>query len=870
MNPRKILLTVAIALAVAHCLWFAGFLVDDGAISFSYARSIAHGAGAVITPGSERVEGYTNFLWVALLAAGIRLGGDPFLLAHVFGAVLCVLVVLGTARLCHALRGFADPLDGSAACLVALLPPVAYWSMSGLEGGLYTALVVGCLARLIVERDDPTAFPWSALLAAGCALTRPDGAAMLVIGLVYVLACGPRRKAWLFLALVPVLAHEAWRYGYYAWPVPNTFYAKVQGAFRPSELLDLRSQGWAYVLGFVMRYWLFAPIVPAVLALIPGKRWTYRFVVVAMLGAIVFFPIYARGDWMSEGRFLVAGLPLLCALAVSGVDRLGARVWVRAIPIVACAALVLPMALRHSWERRGNYPVPASFVAKRGLHYKDMAARYHVRQPSALDGDLGGTSYYAGMPIVDLGMLADVTLARSRKDPSIEREYVLGERRPTFMRLAGFWLDDGLQAYPEFVDRYVPSGMADISVDRAVFLAQDIDPRTALLPADADGVDVLGVHVGPELEAWLLPRREAGVVPEVHGTNNVRLEDPLYPVGRWRAGEVVHVRLPRPPGTLSVCIAARCVALKDGHNGAKPVAKPRPSHAEVPVALDQLDVATALRLELDLRKLGEQLEARADHERESGDTTAAFADYASALRANPALSFARRKLEALRLSPRAQYRARDAARLNAALREFRLAPDADKLATVALLAHVARLPSEATWAALVTGLVPIDPDGKAALATCYAADGLPEQARALGDMHGKEPQRWSFDGEGAMGWTSAGAPTVVKQIAVGSSVRGVEGHGYLASTGAGTFTSPALRQGVDEVCFVVAGSRAGAGVRVDEGAAVAGRKDELLRDACLPAQAGAHVVVFADAGQRVLADDFGCYAHGRPIDCGGP
>ena len=106
-------------------------------------------------------------------------------------------------------------------------------------------------------------------------------------------------------------------------------------------------------------------------------------------------------------------------------------------------------------------------------------------------------------------------------------------------------------------------------------------------------------------------------------------------------------------------------------------------------------------------------------------------------------------------------------------------------------------------------------------------------------------------------------------IVEGSTVRGVEGHGYVASNGVGTLTSPPLRDRVDEVCFVLAGSRAGAGVRVDDGAPVLGRSDELLRDACLPATAGAHVVVFAEQGGHVLADDFGCYAQGRPVDCGG-
>ena len=40
---------------------------DDTLISLQYARNAALGEGFVFNPG-ERVEGYTNFLWVALLA----------------------------------------------------------------------------------------------------------------------------------------------------------------------------------------------------------------------------------------------------------------------------------------------------------------------------------------------------------------------------------------------------------------------------------------------------------------------------------------------------------------------------------------------------------------------------------------------------------------------------------------------------------------------------------------------------------------------------------------------------------------------------------------------------------------------------------
>lgn len=46
------------------------FLGDDAYISFRYALHLYQGHGLVWNPG-ERVEGYTNFLWVIIMALGM-------------------------------------------------------------------------------------------------------------------------------------------------------------------------------------------------------------------------------------------------------------------------------------------------------------------------------------------------------------------------------------------------------------------------------------------------------------------------------------------------------------------------------------------------------------------------------------------------------------------------------------------------------------------------------------------------------------------------------------------------------------------------------------------------------------------------------
>ena len=68
------------------------WLCDDAFISFRYARNLVNGDGLVFNRG-ERVEGYTNFLWILELAGIWKiLGMRP----EVSCTVVSVLYTIGT------------------------------------------------------------------------------------------------------------------------------------------------------------------------------------------------------------------------------------------------------------------------------------------------------------------------------------------------------------------------------------------------------------------------------------------------------------------------------------------------------------------------------------------------------------------------------------------------------------------------------------------------------------------------------------------------------------------------------------------------------------------------------------------------------
>jgi arabinofuranosyltransferase len=228
-------------LLVAHSLYY-WFLTDDAYISFRYARNLAEGQGLVFNPGFERVEGYTNLLWVLVLAAAHRAG----LPIEQVAPVLSLAATLGLGSLVARAAWLWTPAERRAWALlpVALLAAtrsVAVWSTSGLETRLFELLVFGGVLRLWLEDTrlgaGERAAPLAAVLLGLATLTRPDGLliALCAFGAtaLHRVRALRARLGWLagsaavYAALVGGQLLFRWSY-YGAW-LPNTYYAKVDG-----------------------------------------------------------------------------------------------------------------------------------------------------------------------------------------------------------------------------------------------------------------------------------------------------------------------------------------------------------------------------------------------------------------------------------------------------------------------------------------------------------------------------------------------------------------------------------------------------------------------------------------------------------------
>jgi len=330
-------------------VWRYWFLCDDAFISFRYARNLAQGNGLVFNPGGERVEGYSNFLWVLILAAGQWFGISPERAANPL-SFFCGLLLFAVV-IHHCWR--ETPPGGSRwwvlvpAVLLATNRSWAVWCTSGLETKLFELLVISGVLSSVTEmramsQRRPT-FPYSALLFAGATLTRPDGLlfAACVMGsrLLIELTAKTLRKRTVATGalafLLPVGAHYLFRWLYYHDIFPNTYYAKVGGH-------SWWSMGAKYLACFALEYaavlWL-PLLVPGAMALIRSRR---REELVLFAAAIIPHAIYiaAIGGDHFEYRPVDVYLPLLFILIFHGAG-FAARSRVGRAPVTAYVAVCI-------------------------------------------------------------------------------------------------------------------------------------------------------------------------------------------------------------------------------------------------------------------------------------------------------------------------------------------------------------------------------------------------------------------------------------------------------------------------------------------------------------------------------------------------
>jgi arabinofuranosyltransferase len=471
-STRQLLLATArrywpVALATAvllpHALLF-DFVNDDAYISFRYARNLSEYGQLVFNLG-ERVEGFTNFLWTVLLAGGIHLGWSPVHVSRFLGVAFAVGVLAVLVRMSLRMdEERPSPWHAVAPLGLAATGAFACWCTGGLETQLFTLLALLGFDQTLAEAQRRRGFT-SGVFFALAAMTRPEG--IFLFGL-----CGLFRAARNFVLerrwrpqrfeigfavafAVVFIPYYVWRWSYFGWPFPNTFYVKSAGGAGTWEqgLYYLRrfleDYGVAFLAGLVLAGWL------CVRGRDPGRRRTDLFGLGALvIGCFALYTIKVGGDFMGLYRFILPVVPLGALCVQEGIRAVFARLR----PYVPRPVLLVAGVTAAAAFAAGSLSVSmkATLISSdRGIdspgylkHYVEERLPVGVwlgqqARPGQLAsvGGAGVIPYYSRLRSFDTFGLVDETIAH---DPGMTRssrpghqkwvaDWYLFQRRPTIV-----------------------------------------------------------------------------------------------------------------------------------------------------------------------------------------------------------------------------------------------------------------------------------------------------------------------------------------------------------------------------------------------------------------------------------------------------
>jgi arabinofuranosyltransferase len=403
--PVIVAASIPLLVLAVHAYQYLPFISDDSLISLRYADRLLDGHGLTWTDG-ERVEGYSNLLWILCVALVGSFGVDLIDAARILGfAGMGAAILAATAlyRPHDARSTFAALAAGLA---MALTGSFAVWTVGGLEQPLLIALLAWATVWCIriqqrgAESVRDAVVP-GVLLGLAC-WTLPDSPIFVVLyaGLLAGLGGVTRAKlrtagAMALIAFAFPVAQLAFRLVYYGDWISNS--ARAKGAFTTARLAG----GVDYLVGGLLP--LFGLVVPALLAVgvvsaTPARRRRIAWLFVPALAWGVYV-VAVGGDSFPGRRHLVVLVFFLALLAAELFARIR-PLWLAASALTAALGLLGwaqweydPEHLRAKAEtREWDGQVVGTLLQWAFAH----------EQPLVAVTAAGGIPYFSGLPSLDM------------------------------------------------------------------------------------------------------------------------------------------------------------------------------------------------------------------------------------------------------------------------------------------------------------------------------------------------------------------------------------------------------------------------------------------------------------------------------------
>lgn len=429
LNPRVCLIAL-LSLVFFTILLRTAWVGDDSYITMRTVDNFLHGYGLTWNT-DERVQTFTHPLWLFLLC------GSYLFTQNAYFAVIVLCLVVSTLMMVvflASISGDAVDLILGAAVLIFSNAFVDY-STSGLENPASHLITLGFVLLFLSPNtaEDDRRIPFLGLLAGLSTLNRMDTVLLYIPSLLFLLL---KKRTWRGVGLIltgfwPFLIWEIFSVVYYGFPLPNTFYAKLNTGIPLPIMLQ---QGALYYLDSLI--WDPLTLIVIAMAIFFSVREKKQLMLAMGIGLYLTYVLFIGGDFMS-GRFFSISLLMSATMLIrqiQNLDRTVKIVFLGAIIFLGFVAPVpsfgvptkrniptddysgvgdeqawyFPYSGLANWGRYHPLPNPGQEWVKLGKQLRDEGEAVYIGK------GIGYLGYYAGpkVHIIDIFGIADPLLAR--------------------------------------------------------------------------------------------------------------------------------------------------------------------------------------------------------------------------------------------------------------------------------------------------------------------------------------------------------------------------------------------------------------------------------------------------------------------------
>jgi arabinofuranosyltransferase len=335
MNKTKIVILICILayFAILNFLrlnYLHTTILDDAYIFLRYAENFVNGYGFVWNIHEAPVEGYTSFLYLVILILVKFLSIDLESFAIIFGIITSAFTIFFGYLIYDFL--YSKRLSKTSSVIfsiiiLAISPAYLYWSAAGMETSFYSMFLLLTFYLFIKLPGTSKSILFKGVMFGLLCVLRFEAVLFFIAALYYLskkdnsfFKIKIDKGSLLFVIGFAIIfgAYFIWRWSYFGYFFPNTFYAKTGGGFHQI------AGGFLYVIKAMRLFYGFGwiPII-FVFLFFRKNMLTKNGIFLFSIGIIsLLTSVFIGGDHFHYGRFVLPVLPLLFIFLPPAFERM--------------------------------------------------------------------------------------------------------------------------------------------------------------------------------------------------------------------------------------------------------------------------------------------------------------------------------------------------------------------------------------------------------------------------------------------------------------------------------------------------------------------------------------------------------------------